>query len=492
MKKFFLLALAMLLMTAGMAVAADDMSWLTIGGDYRFRADVLSVKTQDYMQYNPSASFNAGPGPLPGSTMYLFTQAAPGQDVDNDSLYSNRFAINIKAQATEDVVVKARLLTYKVYGAADSGPVTDTFFSPEKSGIFDGNSGHTQQDNTIRADYAYATWSNVGGMPAWFSVGRRPSTGGSPSHLRQNAEKSGTAGVPSFLIDYAFDGMTIGVAPDIDALPGAYAKICYGRGYESGYRTAQNSLKDTDMIGINIVPYDTDPLHVELQVNRAFNMMSNPNVAAFGPVQANVGDIDQYGTLVNGKAKNLNWFVALGMSKTDPSDGVYSTPFGFIDTNGNGVFDAGTDMQFNGNYGLLWDDNNAKESRTGSVIYVGARYDIDSTKTKIGAEYNRGSKNWIAFAPASDDIIASKLGTRGQVYEFYVIQELNQTPVSKKGKAFFRLGYQYYDFEYTGSNGWLGAPVKISELNTSNPMTTQLYAPAKTASNIYASFDVQF
>jgi hypothetical protein len=425
--------------------------------------------------------------------MYLYTQAAKGQKIDNNSMYSNRFAINVKAQATEDVVVKARLITYKVYGAADSGPVTDTFFSPDKSGIFDGNSGHTAEDNTIRADYAYATWSNVGGMPAWFSVGRRPSTGGSPSHLRQNAEKSGTAGVPSFLIDYAFDGMTIGVAPDIDALPGAYAKICYGRGFESGYRTPQNTLKDTDMIGLNIVPYDTDPLHVELQWNRAFHMMSNPNVAAFGPVQANVGNIDQYGTLVTGKAKSVNWFAALGMSKTDPSDETYSLPFGFLDTDGDGIYDPTVgDMQITGNYGLLWDNNNAKESRTGNVIYVGARYDIDSTKTKIGAEYNRGSKNWIAFAPASDDIVASKLGTRGQVYELYVIQELDQAPVSKRGKAFFRLGYQYYDFDYTGSNGWLGAPVDVDKLSTSDPSTTQLYAPAKTATNIYASFDVQF
>lgn len=491
MKKVLLLALVVMLMTAGIAAAADDASWLTIGGDYRFRADKLSVNTQDYMQYNPSASFNAGPGPAPGSTVYLYTQGAPGQKVDNNSIYLNRFAINIKAQATEDVAVKARLITYKVYGSGDSSPVTDPFFSPEKSGVFDGNSGHVPQDNTIRADYAYATWSNVGGMPMWFSVGRRPSTGGLPSNLKQNTEKSGTAGVPSFLIDYAFDGMTIGVAPEIDALPGAYAKVCYGRGFESGYRDTQNTLKDTDMIGINIVPYDTELLHVELQMNRAYHMMSNPNVTAFGPVQANVGNIDQYGAIVTGKAKALNWFAALGMSKTDPTDGVYSLPFGFVDMDGSTNFNAG-DIQINGNYGLLWDDNNPKESRTGNVIYVGARYDIDSTKTKIGAEYNRGSKNWIAFAPASDDLIASKLGTRGQVYELYIIQELNQSPVSKKGKAFFRLGYQYYDFEYTGSNGWLGAPQKISDLNTSNPMTTQLYAPAKTASDIYLSFDVQF
>lgn len=46
------------------------------------------------------------------------------------------------------------------------------------------------------------------------------------------------------LVDYAFDGMTLGYAPDIDTLPGTYAKICYGRGFEAGYNT-NNDLKDT-------------------------------------------------------------------------------------------------------------------------------------------------------------------------------------------------------------------------------------------------------
>ena len=39
MKKVLLLTLSLLLLTAGMAAAAED--WLTIGGDYRFRYDVL-------------------------------------------------------------------------------------------------------------------------------------------------------------------------------------------------------------------------------------------------------------------------------------------------------------------------------------------------------------------------------------------------------------------------------------------------------------------
>jgi len=45
----------------------------------------------------------------------------------------------------------------------------------------------------------------------------------------------------------------------------------------------------------------------------------------------------------------------------------------------------------------------------------------------------------------------AKLGARGNVYEAYAIQELNKIPISKRGKAFFRLGYQYYDFQYTAA-----------------------------------------
>ena len=113
------------------------------------------------------------------------------------------------------------------------------------------------EDNTLRVDQVFATWSNIADQPIWFSVGRRPSTGGVPTNIRQNNEMPGNGGVPGLLVDYAFDGMTLGYAPDIDKLPGAYAKICYGRGFEAGYDST-NDLHDTDMVGIAVVPYETD------------------------------------------------------------------------------------------------------------------------------------------------------------------------------------------------------------------------------------------
>ena len=94
--------------------------------------------------------------------------------------------------------------------------------------------------------------------------------------------------------------------------------------------------------------------------------------------------------------------------------------------------------------------------------------------------------------PASDDIWTSKLGTRVSVYEVYLIQELNRKPISKKGKAFVRLGYQYDKFDYTGSNNWVGAPVKISDLSTTNPATQQMLAPLKDVRDLYLTFDVLY
>jgi hypothetical protein len=129
------------------------------------------------------------------------------------------------------------------------------------------------------------------------------------------------------------------------------------------------------------------------------------------------------------------------------------------------------------------------QNRNGSAYYVGARYDIHKTKTKLGAEFNHGSKNWITFVPAGDDIWTSKLGTRGEVYELYAIQDLGRTPISRDGRVLFRLGWQYYDFKYTGSNSWIGGPAGIKDLTAAQP---QFMTPIKYAYDIYTSFEVRF
>ncbi|HJV36658.1 DUF3373 family protein [Geomonas sp.] len=499
--------------------------WLTIGGDYRFRIDSLRGETKAYTDVNNTfanaqnqmnsaflsnptlygpqvAAFQAFSNQMRQTTTYAgamaflrnnqqmmgglqsFAQTVPSYKPQNDTLYTNRLGLNIHAKATKDVSVNIRLLAYKTFGSQDDSAVTNSGSTPffaDRTGVFDGTLGHVPSTSLLDVDRAYATWSNIADQPVWFSVGRRPSTGGAPSNLRTNDERPGNGGTPALLVDYAFDGMTLGWAPDIESLPGSYAKICYGRGFESGFENPGNSIKDTDMLGVAIIPIDTDPLRVWLQWDRGFNIFDFPTMSntAFGNTapSVNLGSIDWYGvgalsTIKDVGPGKLNFFGDAGVSITHPNNSV-SANAGF-----QGLL-TGSPFQ-----------PEAPTDKTGWAAYVGVRYDYTPTRTKLGFEYNHGSKNWITFTPAADDLWTSKLGTRGNVYETYLIQELNLKPVSSYlSKVFFRLGYQYYDFEYTGSNNWVGAPQKISSIKSSDMM---LLTPLAKAYDIYGTFEVKF
>src|SRR5512133_3827057 len=511
--------------------------WLTVGGDYRFRLDSLQGESKTFTDVNATfanaqqklqADFFANPSTAAGSSSYFgapqaggmstagalsglmgFSQAmnsvgnfdeaqaflanpmnagmiqgmgafaatVPAYKPKNTSLYSNRFGLDLGAKATQDISVNAHLNMYKVFGSQDEGSITNAGGAPffaDRVGVFDGTLGHVPSNSALNVDRVYATWSNIGDEPVWLSVGRRPSTGGAPGNLRDNRPSPGNGGTPSMLVDYAFDGMTVGYAPDIDGWPGAYAKICYGRGFESGFTNSSgNSLKDTDMVGVAIVPIDTDPLRVWLQWNRGMNIFDAPTMRKtyFGDTTAktNLGDIDWLGIGFMSTFKNigpgkLNVFGDLGMSVTHPNNNV-SAQFGFQGLMSGSFFGP-----------------EAPTSKTGTAIALGVRYDLPSN-SKFGFEYNHGSKNWITFAPAADDMWTAKAGTRGDVYEAYFIQELDSKPISSYfSKAFFRLGVQYYKFDYTGSNNWVGAPVAIGDVN-GNLMTT---TPLEHATNLHA------
>lgn len=501
--------------------------WLTVGGDYRFRYDYLKGQSKTFTDVNATfanaqnalqASFFANPSPVTGgmlSGLMSFAQAmkgvssydqarafmnsptnapilagiggfaatVPAYKPENTSLYTNRFGLDIGAKATQDVSVNARLVMYKVFGAQDDNAIANAGAAPffaDRVGVFDGTLSHVPSSSYLNVDRAYATWSNIADKEIWLSVGRRPSTNGAPSNLRLNNPRPGNGGTPSLLVDYAFDGMTVGYAPDIDALPGAYAKLCYGRGFESGFRnTPANSLSDTDMLGIAVIPIDTDPLRVWLQWNRGFNIFDAPTMSNtyFGntAAKANLGNIDWWGAGFMSTFKkvgpgDLQVFADVGLSVTHPNNNV-SAQFGF--------------------QGLMTGSFFAPEAPTskhGKAVALGMRYDLPS-KTKLGFEYNHGSKDWITFAPAADDMWTAKVGTRGDVYEAYLIQELDRQPISSYfSRTFFRLGVQRYNFKYTGSNNWVGAPVKISDVNGQMMTTT----PLENATNVYATFEVKF
>ncbi len=456
------------------------------GGDMaQFGAIMSDPVKAGYLMQAMMQAFLGDPSKLPAGLPASFQsprilKQVPAYKPKNETLYTNKFGIDLTAKATQDITVHAKLDMYKAFGSQSDSTTMGGYFA-DRVGVFDGTLSHVPSDSLLNVDRAFATWSNILDQPMWFSIGRRPSTNGAPSNLKLNNERPGNGGTPALLVDYAFDGMTIGYAPDIDMLPGAYAKVCYGRGFDSGIKTSSNSIKDTDMLGIALIPVDTDPLRVWLQWNRGFNIFDFPamNNTLFGNTSpaVNLGSIDWYGagamsTLKKVGPGSLNFFTDFGLSVAHPGANVSSN--------------AGFQGLMSGEF-FAPDSNRA--DRVGWAVFAGVRYDLPS-KTKIGFEFNHGSKNWITFAPAADDMWTSKVGTRGNVYEPYIIQELDLKPISSYlSKAFFKLGYQYYDFEYTGSNNWVGAPKKISEIQ---PTDLMLLAPMKEAHDVYATFEVKF
>jgi len=468
MKKFLLYVSIILLLTAGIAVAADDESWVEFGGDYQLRYDRLEGKVNQH-------------------TEYLFGKGVEAHDVWNNSLWTNRFRINMKANPLEDITFKVRLTTFKLWGHQTTDPMTNLYFGMPgfMQPLFDGAMGYVPGGSEVWVDQAYATWANVFDSPFWFSIGRRPSTNGVPSNVRVNTEKIGTAGVPGNLIDSGFDGLTIGFAPEIEALPGFYVKYCGGKGMTRGYAPYPEFTaipKDTNFGGLMSTIYDTPDLHIEALIMYAKHMMSAPpdGMVVLDKVwvsNAEVGDIYWWGVTTMGKpTENLNLFLSVGENFWDPSAN-YKQDF---------------------KMGMLWnattEETAAQRDRhTGLGLYAGARYDLPS-KTKLGFEYNMGTKYWMPYGAASNDMWTNKLNTRGQVYEFYVIQELNDKPVAKRGKAFFRVGFQYYDFDYTGSLNWLEVPVPMEDLTTNDAQGygQTFLVPIKKATDLYATFEVLF
>ena len=214
--------------------------WLTVGGDYQFRVDSLRGETKPFTDVQgtfQAAQYSAMTTGTPTlSSLMTFSQSMsavqtyqqarafmgnasnqavmgglnnfaariPSYKPENATLYSNRFGLDLNAKATQDVSVTARLLMYKTFGANDDGAITNSGSTPffaDRVGVFDGTLGHIPSSSYLNVDRVYATWSNIADQDIWFSVGRRPSTHGAPSNLRNNTPRPGTGGTPALLVD---------------------------------------------------------------------------------------------------------------------------------------------------------------------------------------------------------------------------------------------------------------------------------------------------
>lgn len=410
-----------------------------------------------------------------------YTAASPNSTTTekNKSLFTNRLRLNMHVKALENVEFVGRLAMYKAWGMQNTPTDQAGFFGGYPA--IDGNSGRTPNDNTLLVDRAIVNWTGIGGSNFWLSLGRRPTTDGPPSQLRQNSDSR--MATPVAYMDWPFDGATLGYAYDklfgVADLPGRI-RFCYGRGYEAGL--GENTLKDTDFAGISWDIYNKNNRFVYLQSYVAKNVFNYPDIsdanaeaavaAMMGP-RDNIGDIYHTSLIYMDKIQNFHYFINGAWSRTDP--------------NSSGMFNDPIAMMMGGA------PNTSSEN--GYSVYVGTRYDIPRSNVKIGLEYNYGSEYWIGMSPGHDDMYASKLATRGHVFEIYGIYDLPGQAVAKLGSAFFRVGYQHYRYNYTGSLDWNMRPYDIG--SSTDRATVAMFGDmgplmVKTADQVYVSFDVKF
>jgi hypothetical protein len=486
----------------------DLASRVQLYGDFRARLDMMTADTaRQYSVWDVANGFNAALGQQFGFSgpyspemvrmavdafkMYTPEQRAglfqmmgyapvASQDVDNDTLMTNRFRLNIRVPATENLDFKGRLAMYKTWGM-ESNPAAP-MGSPFTLDSFnwDGNSTRQPFDNVLRVDRAFFNWNNIAGQPIWLSVGRRPTTDGPPAHIRMGSDER--LATPVAFMDYPFDGATLGYAYEwgSDALGAGRIRFCYGRGFEDGLST--NQLNDMDFAGVDWDILQSGHRFLNLQVFEAFNLVNTPDGINYpNPLElagitagdgildkAQLGNIYHTSTVYMDKVSNLNYFVTAGWSRTDPQ----------------GYDEAGNSL-----LGSWWAP---LESEDGFALYAGIRYDIDNLRLKLGLEYNWGSQYWIGMTPGHDDLYNSKLATRGQVAEAYMIYDLpTGEAISKYAKTFMRIGYQYYKYDYTYSGSWLGAPADVDEL-ASDPFNAQFYPALDDMSQVYLTFDIYF
>jgi hypothetical protein len=372
----------------------------------------------------------------------------PSYHADVNALFTNRLRLNFKAKVANNVSIAARLTMYKVFGDSTGVPI----FNGQPTSIsIDGTTSRVPTGDMVRVERAYFVWKDIADSKFYFSVGRRPSTEGPPMAYRHDDPRGGT---PSGgLINFQFDGATLGYHLTDKITP----RLCYGLGYNSGWGNGQllqrpaDRLRSVHFLGANVDLYNTDNTLVQVIAAKAWNVTDGfnglivlPNNPLTGdaigaPVimrytpSTNLGNIFLYGVDASHEFEKFTLYGSLNWDSLRPNG--QSTPFG----------------------GLGSDPFQPTKNHDGWMVYVGGRYKFNNNRTKLGFEYNHGSKYWFNFAQAEDDILQPKTAVRGDAYEVYLTHRINR-------RFIFKVDYQRFMYEWSGSGWHVGEPKRLGQM----------------------------
>ncbi|HEY5674171.1 MAG TPA: DUF3373 family protein [Malonomonas sp.] len=438
---------------------------------------------------------------------FMLAPTKKTSDINNDILYTTRLRLGMKAEIASNMDFSGRLSMYKNWGDSTGTKVFDSW----NAFTMDGTDGGSTSGDFLRVERAYFNWKDIGGTPFYLSIGRRPSTSGSPANYRNNELRGGT---PSgHMVDFNFDGITIGYKlEELTGIEGQAIRFCYGQGFESEWGngemfndTSTANIEDTHLGGFNIDAYNDGATLVQMTLFRAQDVndgfkgtfafptayaqlfaptmytdmqaFKNMNFVVRYTPSTVIGDINLAGINFAREEENgFVWFGALGMTQLVPNG--KAGMFGGLGT--DAVFEA-TLTEDNSKIYMAPARAENSDTQEGYGVYVGIQ--APAPMGRVGLEYNYGSEYWTPFTQAQDDAMGSKLATRGHAGEAYYIVDINKN-------AFIKVGGIYYDYEYTGSGSPVGKPQKIDDIKKGTAYS--LMPVVDTAYDLYASMTFKF
>ncbi len=368
---------------------------------------------------------------------------------NNDNFISSRFRLRMNADVNDNIKFHGRVSVYRNWGDYDSyGDVDNTY-------LWDANYSGMPTDTTMRLDRAYVDFlfRDLLPIPVALTVGRQPTVGGPPEHLKDDTSLRST--YPSLFFQREVDAacLTFGLS-QWTQLDESVFRVMYGKFLQPDNDTAyymDDHGEDVHLLWLQAetkLPGKWNTTSLYLTYIRNWNMPGAPmdDVTA---QDDNLGWNENYGfTLMSDDFYNsgIDWFVSVCRSKAHSSDHtIYITkPDGKKPT--FGMFSGPGNMGESG------------KDRTGLAYYLGLRYKLPwdaMNGAKVGLEYNHGSKYWWAPLKGTEDPL-NKLGTKGEVWDVYYLQPFMHN-------AMFRLGMTDIQYDHKMYGGPIGYPSDIDQ-----------------------------
>jgi len=432
-----------------------------------------------------------------------FTNIPQGKKLDEqiNTQTSNRFRLNLRAQISDNLKFTSRLTMMRHWSDDDYSTYPDVNFL---------NATRVPGNLNLKVERAYVDYFFKPNdlFPMAFTFGRLPSTDGLPTDLRENTPRKST--YPAIAYNVESDG--IGLSLDLEPMthiPQTAARMILALRYDDHekyfmgknisdktgvYRVDEKAMDPVYFLVFQLESHLPDFFGGLLAIMNVLyipqapepDFRYNDSLAPFyednGPLdkwgEDSLGYLTKYTLFIESKqffGFNFDWFVGLSYLKTHAKS---ATEFMLVPRNLNPAIDMdplpareGYELLkgFGSNYeaelaslknaptpiGLL--NNDGRSNHDAHCIHVGGRIDLPipmKQAPKFGIEYNHGSQYWANFGEASEDPL-HKLATRGEAWDFYLLQ-----PISRF--FMFRIGHTVTLHDYDQNlSFYYGQPLAI-------------------------------